>query len=620
MVNNNPIQKPVIFAPVGLSSIMGNVITGFNIPIYQRLYAWNRKEIIKLLEDITEARAENSTKDYFIGNLTLNHNQHSNKLDIIDGQQRLTTLWLIGLVLKKTVTNAHYWNKFLENEYGITLRFTSREEDNQFLLNLLLKENIEDFDSLYKSNTNPMIIEAINVINAYFYNYKTTKNIEELSSYIYNKVKMAAVSLPDKIDLNKYFEDMNNRGLQLEPHHIVKARLLEQIEKDHQIIYAAVWDAVAQMDQFLEKGFNGTLKDNRRMLAQNSGNYFNPTIKEENQGSEKTISQIIEEEKNKPYQSKERPKSEQSETVISIVTFPEFLLHTLKLFTGDKTIAIDDKKLVNAFDVAGIIGVRAKQFIEKLLEVRIAFDNRFIKSVRSSKGTLWEIKTIDVTDSDFERKDESNRQLIQIQSMLYVSTTTNQWFTDALKFAITPDFNADSFVTFLEQIDQTIHDTLPVISNLNRGTGVDRYWFYKLDYLLWKKWRIGEHPQLEGINKWHVENFQFRDNRSVEHIHPQNPEIETWQPEKKELLPQIKNQFGNLALISVSSNSSYNHQKVDDKRMDFIKRTKNTGIESLKLLAVYAEKDWTIEQMNVHQDEMYCILESAYNKPNAQPN
>ena len=60
----------------------------YNIPIFQRGYAWGKDEIECLLEDIL-----NSYGDYFIGTVTVEEKE--NCLLLIDGQQRLTTLYLI---------------------------------------------------------------------------------------------------------------------------------------------------------------------------------------------------------------------------------------------------------------------------------------------------------------------------------------------------------------------------------------------------------------------------------------------------------------------------------------------------------------------------------------------
>jgi hypothetical protein len=101
----------------------------------------------------------------------------------------------------------------------------------------------------------------------------------------------------------------------------------------------------------------------------------------------------------------------------------------------------------------------------------------------------------------------------------------------------------------------------------------------------------------------------------VEHVQPQNPEkgTETWIDEDLQRLKKNKDSFGNLALISISSNSSYNNQLPSSKRFDFIKKTQRSGIESLKLVDIYSSRDeWTIQKASQHNERMLKVLENYY--------
>lgn len=75
-----------------------NIFTDeYIIPIYQRKYAWGNKEIEQLLEDIINAEG-----DYYLGTLIVNKKQKG-KYEVIDGQQRLTTLYLLMQNLEKNI-------------------------------------------------------------------------------------------------------------------------------------------------------------------------------------------------------------------------------------------------------------------------------------------------------------------------------------------------------------------------------------------------------------------------------------------------------------------------------------------------------------------------------------
>ena len=95
----------------------------FNIPIYQRLYVWKEEQVKKLLEDTYNAyiiSKENPENDYYLGGVIVVKN--GDRYDLIDGQQRFTTLWLIAQQLLENL------KPFLENR----MYFSIRDHANEF--------------------------------------------------------------------------------------------------------------------------------------------------------------------------------------------------------------------------------------------------------------------------------------------------------------------------------------------------------------------------------------------------------------------------------------------------------------------------------------------------------
>jgi uncharacterized protein with ParB-like and HNH nuclease domain len=647
MSKNQELINPLLFSPTTLNEVFEQFqAVGFNIPIYQRLYAWTEKEIVTLLNDFYNyfKTNEDHDKEYFIGNLTLNYNEFSKCYDIIDGQQRITTLWLVGLVLNFRNTTVN-WNNFLVYKNEPTLRFTARQEDNDFLKELITtnqeysntNNNLESIYELISKNSNDnlnqIMINAINCIDNFLNQPKINENAVEFSQYIFEKVKMASVFLPKSIDLNKYFEDMNNRGLQLESHHILKAYFLKDIRKELQENYAKVWDAVSQMNQYIEYGLEGTLIQNRRnILADIDINYLPKNEKADNDeivtekraiNSENKLRHLISKAIETDYKPEKEKEEIFKEKVISIINFPQFLLHCLNIYKNEsntKKFSYDDKKIIETFDTAEIY-TDGESFISFLFKARISFDKNFIKSTTTDEGVKWETRFIfkKENEDDFGRKKHFEGEVVQLQSMLNASLTSNLWLPKALIYTMKNEVTETAFIATLKEIDKSNNSVLPSIFELNKGTQTNRYWFFKLDYLLWKKWVIEENeiPNFSKIPelKNKIRNFQFRDNRSVEHVQPQNPiEGIDWKTSESDpiSMSKIKDQFGNLALISVRSNSSYNNQLPQLKKHDFVKRSEKWGIESLKLLHSYSFDDWTIDKMNEHQNAMYKVLEEDY--------
>ena len=68
-----------------------------NIPYYQRPYRWDENRIVNLIDDFYKNKMENDNAEYFVGSVVLvkGDNPH-NRYDIIDGQQRITTVFLFN--------------------------------------------------------------------------------------------------------------------------------------------------------------------------------------------------------------------------------------------------------------------------------------------------------------------------------------------------------------------------------------------------------------------------------------------------------------------------------------------------------------------------------------------
>ena len=70
------------------------------VPDYQREYVWTDKEVHQLLEDIGEQIDVGTTREYFIGTVLVSPTDQKNHYEVIDGQQRLTTFFLLLCALK----------------------------------------------------------------------------------------------------------------------------------------------------------------------------------------------------------------------------------------------------------------------------------------------------------------------------------------------------------------------------------------------------------------------------------------------------------------------------------------------------------------------------------------
>lgn len=598
----------------------------FNIPLYQRLYSWEKEQIIQLLKDLLISFQEDRGKDYYLGTVVLSQAKDQ-RYDLIDGQQRLTTLWLTGFVFHQYFKE---WKHFLLNNNSLRISFAAREEEHKYLNSILYKkENREKIDGI-----NPLIPAAIGLIEKFLISIEETVPLEAFAKYVYERTRLIEVILPQSTDLNKYFEVMNNRGEQLEKHEILKARLLNNLKEKTAISrYACIWDACSQMNQYIEDGFDSK----ESMLKECIACY---------DGTEKSLNKIIDNignssdegdaphklidilESDNSFDTPKIKKDNRENRISSTIGFSVFLLHILSLFKEKKIANIQNKDLLKE---AAIIGTEeADEFIKCLLHYRLLYDDYIIKSVFSQDTAKWEIRQLTkVKEEETYRRGNKFRNTAMVQAMLNVSTEAEHWLTPALKHLDKHrpqgDISDESFTCWLESLDNrlayervTRNKLIDVAFNyietgkleikpfpinqdiLNKGTSTFNYWFFKLDYCLYKKWKEGIPLELKVWTE-KIKAFNFRQNRSVEHFFPQYPEHQPYWPEEQ------LHSFGNLALVSVNSNSSYNNNLPELKSDQFFIRAKKYGLESLKLL-IMTETKWTKTSSKEHGDEMHKIL------------
>ena len=141
------------------------------IPMYQRNYAWGNSEIEQLIVDIMDAQIDaknsNDYKNYYLGTLVVfERPQLSSKhkvFEVIDGQQRFTTLSLLIIYLRN-------YFKSIDSEYDMSwyteqnIEFESRPKSTQ-TLELLLNDNLETYEHLYEAKLNPAIINGYTSIS-----------------------------------------------------------------------------------------------------------------------------------------------------------------------------------------------------------------------------------------------------------------------------------------------------------------------------------------------------------------------------------------------------------------------------------------------------------------------
>ena len=634
------------------------------IPIYQRNYAWGDDEISSLLQDIKNACEQNQEQDknYYIGSLVV-YRRDNGDFEVIDGQQRLTTLTLI----------MHHLGKLSFRNVS----FEHRDESEQALSNL----NSERLPSNFSQ-----ALETIKkVINEW------GNNKDEIVNFLLDEVEIIRTEVPEGTDLNHYFEIMNTRGEQLEKHEVLKARLMKKLSGDiEKSLFAKIWDACSDMSRYAVMGFDSKIRgvifsdkwsEKPKCFMEiiqdieeynKDENKKSPIINIQGDVDGINILDLINGSKNSGV-NKNDFVDKYDGSFTPVIDFPNFLMHVLRIYLemtnkcGDftKIVPLDEKYLLNSFEGQIKDDEAVRNFIYVLLICRYLFDCYVIKSNAIRTGeenwSLWAVMPNDSSyyykntfgnntesknDEELDNSDDT-KTVVMLLSMFHVSNPSRiykNWLYAVLRWLFNNKDNItpDNYIHFLEElcdkfyfgnncqgkdITEIILDKVEVEFELNsgskensndkecwdRGVNVPNFVFNRLDYQLWKLpgEKVKDFLKNDG---WLTENtknaiwkkFRFTFRSSVEHHYPQHP-IDGQRIEDVDM-------FGNLYLLSQSKNSRLNNLTPVAKR-DIIKPWNNC--DSLKQVIMMSHDKWGEDEIKEHGEEMLEILNQSLSKANS---
>jgi uncharacterized protein with ParB-like and HNH nuclease domain len=215
----------------------------YSIPEYQRPYVWDEEKIEEFWEDIMEEK-ENKDKDYFMGNLLVMKPNGSNRSDIIDGQQRITTFTILFLVLRHFFNQdskiLKVINRSISDDFeGYKRLILQQETINQRILNDIYGINTkEELKLFFEQNKNDKQFKDSNVFkNAKkFFELAEKTNTEELlkfTDYVLENITLLFIECTNEDDALKIFNTINSKGEPLSQVDIIKVRMLNAL-KDNQ--------------------------------------------------------------------------------------------------------------------------------------------------------------------------------------------------------------------------------------------------------------------------------------------------------------------------------------------------------------------------------------------------
>lgn len=610
------------------------------IPIYQRNYDWGEREALQLLEDISDYAQKNKEQKkkqpYYIGSAVvfLRTAHGETYFETIDGQQRLTTLTILACLLKHQ-KKAGWFEK-------PNLSYDHRKEADEALM-MLVNGQLSQHPSAQN------IVSVYRLLEKHLQPMLTAKelDLETFADYLFEKVIILRIPVPQDTQLNHYFEIMNTRGEQLEKHEVLKAVLMGKLAPEEHHLFHLIWEACSDMSAYVQMNFsvdmrNVLFNDTWSELQDKSFDELPKALPQKESdnttsgedGAPHTLESLFTDANNHksyPLPSDGNADNGKSERFGSIINFPNFLLQVLKVCYHDSPfykkevdaqIRLDDKALIPIFQ-AVLESLKTeeekkdfvKYFIMQLLLLRTLYDRYVIKREYVNGTESWSLKklkydtkhktvsyvnTFSSSDNAEDAECESNigKEIRLLEAMFHVSAPTQ------------------IYKHWLNAVLYHVHTTNPIKADSLRNRLYDLARCYMLDVYLAKDGKKHSFEEIvyrkEGMPQNHIDDidwgainqgcnvqnfiFNFYDfilwreeiGQHEKFDFTYRTSVEHFYPQKpmpgyEPLPPEYLNSFGNLCLISSGMNSKFSNNMPKAKYDNFGSSEEMRSALSLKL-------------------------------------
>lgn len=659
-MSDTPKELRVFDKDVAEDSLFGDSV--YIIPRYQREYAWSfgakdgkEGEISRLINDIQNFPSSDD-RCYRLGYISVKE-RPDGKFEVIDGQQRLTTLYLLLTALNSVDDNdfpkVERYDIKKNPDDGVLL-FEGRKVSTYTLQNAKELSREKDVDN--------GIFEAYKKMLAWAKNLRNRKDQKGWSDFKKNLQQTAIyrIPVPLETDLCKFFIRMNTRGKQLELSDVLKAQLMNLFSKNQNDLkwFDAVWTACSDMNTYLEKSLAKEHREGVLSKALKNEALWNDAMPDPydngniSDGNTDKLEVVAKEFFTYDRKSVDELTENVSKDFESFINFPTFLMHTLKLCALIKEgnegksfdAATNDERLLTFFEKywEQTFDVPFKEnslqqsksrnavleFLRTLVVARYLYDGWILKRLSSdddSDNWSWSIQHSIKSHKKYKlvssfSQEDLHERILMIQACMrvtYTSSDSMPWVTRLLHllwyYRDNPDDAGEDVLHLLEEF--AINEVSKQWPFMNNGTGTPRILFNYLDYILWKN---EDDYKNDGFPK-----FRFAYWNSVEHWYPQNPISHTWSEdyEKKYI-----NTFGNLFLLNSSDNSSLSNQLPDTKKgmLEKDKYKKKISLKARHMMqAMAGEEGWSAkrcrecqeEYINLFREEFENLIKQRAEKP-----
>ncbi|MDD3353280.1 DUF262 domain-containing protein [Zoogloea sp.] len=636
------------------------------IPMYQRNYAWGEGEITQLIRDVVDSVQEGSAQGhpYYLGTLVVFERQEDalTVFEVIDGQQRLTTLLLLCLYLCGQGDRPSGWTARLNVD------FENRPRSRRTLEAIArLGTHPAALDGLAPQDTHEGIRQGYEIIRRVLPRaLKDTDPASPLSReafarFLYEKVRIMRVKVPRDTDLNHYFEIMNNRGEQLEKHEVLKARLMavfagnDEEARHNRQCFNRIWEACASMDRYVQAGFVPGQRDRifgpkdwgslqmadfdqlRDCLCGAEEAAGDPGVR----GA--TLAELTRPGWRGPGVAplKEAP----PERFGAVINFPNFLLQVLRVFRQVE-LPLDDKRLIRVFEVhllASRSPREVKDFAFTLLRCRFLFDQYVLRRESLGGSDAWTLQRHIWREGNGAGQADylntfstagDNRRILMLLAAFHVSApgqAYKYWLQAALdwlhaRHAAGEAITEENYLAQLESVARAfVFDR-----HLGAGLGYDQIIRHNAGACQARRAsfdliRMDDQLTFEGLQNnlvfnyldyllWlrhgarcaAIQKFEFTPRSSLEHYYPRQP-----MPGHDAWVDEDLDCFGNLCLISHSKNSRLSNHPPEAKKSHYKAGNPDSIKQYLMMEMTTGETPWTPQTMRAHYEEIKGVLLDA---------
>lgn len=523
------------------------------IPKYQRPFSWNKDNAEKFYEDIFKEELIKSKNDYFLGSILLNKIDNET-IEVVDGQQRITTISLFFLALfllfkDKNPENieASEFYKFIKKgsfnqKKNILILSRSNNDFYVKLTSLTSIDEINNIDVSSESKSNKEILEILKFFIEQINKNKNddvnleNKRLENIYSHLCNRVFFIAIITQGYKQASKLFEVLNNRGTDLTEADLIRNYLLSRAEKE------GFGDGVANWEEFEKNigldNLEQFLRYSSLLISQKDSTYERITEFTDN-GSSKTTLDFLKELSYFYLQ------------ILSPGTYSE---------VEENENLLEDLNILNATQVRSVLLAAYEKYetkdIIELIKYLVQFTFRYATICGFNPNKL-ENKYSELAFNIYKNAKPLNEVILELKKL----NPSEEQFK--LSF-LNKEFKNNKIPRYiLEKIEDKI-------SSGEKGVRLD---FVQLEHIMPKK-----------IDKWEKYDPQYLQNTYDTYI----------------------NNIGNMVLLSKTINASIKNSLFNDKK------NKYEGSEVNMVSEIKAKDKWTKDEIEWNSNRYYEIAKQVW--------